>query len=156
MYDIDNLTLAEAENLINYEKNPKTPLDYTYVYNSIATSLVVKRGKYQAIIVDNNQNISYYLDVLATPVNTTFTISLRVQKNNLHLIRFDFGEMLRHKNNYGKNNEYYVHGSHVHINSLPNKESPKDVIPISNIDEFKNLKTIQDAFQEFVVYTNIK
>lgn len=76
--------------------------------------------------------------------------------NKVHLIRLDFGTNLRHINNFGTANEEIVRSSHAHINSPAGKYTPKNVVPISEIDEFKNIKEIKAGLDEFISYTNIK
>ncbi|MBM6786964.1 hypothetical protein B6U55_03020 [Ligilactobacillus salivarius] len=82
-------------------------------------------------------------------------MSLRFTENNYHLLRLDFGDNLRHTNNIGKEDEYKVYGSHAHFNAPPGKYDKKNVVPIEDISEFKNLKLIRDVFLEYINYTNI-
>lgn len=67
----------------------------------------------------------------------------------------DFGDDLRYVNNYGTKSELVILGSHAHLNSLAGKYVSNNVIPIGSIDEFKNVKKIKDALDEFISYTHI-
>ncbi|WP_224787946.1 DUF6978 family protein, partial [Lactobacillus jensenii] len=91
-----------------------------------------------------------------TPIETKFSIMLVFRKINRTLIRFDFGEKLRHKNNMGTNHEKVITGSYVHIYSPNGKYDKKNVIPISKFSEFVNIKSIKECLDPFIKYTNIK
>lgn len=153
--------------LIQNEKNPKRPLTFKYVYNAIENSFSGTVQRQQCEIDDNNRGIRYRLLINETPVPTVFTILLMfdLNKNNkwtklnhYHLMRFDFvgNKNSRHINNYGTKHESYVYGNHVHIMVPPDKNSPKKAIPIGDINEFKNLKAIKDAFYSFLKINNVK
>lgn len=154
--DINNLSLTDANKLIQNQKEPKSILEYNGVYNQVANTLIHTSSTYKCQIIDKNEKIEYCFSTHTTPLPTNFSIGLRIEKNNIHLIRFDFGENLRHKNNFGQKNEYVITGPHVHILSSSNKRVPKNVIKVDNINSFKNLKIINDVFQQFISYTNIK
>lgn len=154
--DINNLNISEVYTLIEAEKNPVKVLEYQDVYNQIENTLVTMPNSYRCEIVDKSRNIFYKLLVHTTPIKTTFSISLMFVENHYHLIRFDFGEKLHHINYIGTDHEEDVWGSHVHYNASPSKYDPKNVIPIGEISEFKNIKVIKDAFSKFIDYTNIK
>lgn len=81
---------------------------------------------------------------------------LRFSDYPYHLLRLDFGKHLRHKNNYGAEDEYVVIGSHCHVYALANKQFNKNVTPISDITEFQNVSVIAEAYSRFLAYTNIK
>ena len=155
-YDLYNLEDRDVSDLIEFEKNPNNLLEYEEVYNQIATTLIYDNGKYRCEVIDNLNNIEYVLNVNMTPIPSIFSISLRFVENNYHLLRLDFGDNLRHTNNYGKEDQYEVRGSHAHIYAPPGKYDKKNVIPIGNISEFKNLKLIRDVFLEYIDYVNIK
>lgn len=154
--DINNLNISEVYTLIEAEKHPKSLLKFQDVYNQIKNTLVILTNSYRCEIVDETRNIFYKLLVHTTPVETTFSISLMFLENHYHLIRFDFGKSLRHVNYIGTDHEEVVVGSHVHYNASPSKYDAKNVLPISDISEFKNIKVIKDAFLKFIDYTNIK
>lgn len=153
-YDLNNLEDNDIKELLEYEKNPSNPLEYEDVYNQIVSTLIYSTGKYTCEVVDNLNNIVYIFSTLTTPVPNIFTISLRFTENNYHLLRLDFGDNLRHTNNIGKEDEYKVYGSHAHFNAPPGKYDKKNVVPIEDISEFKNLKLIRDVFLEYINYTN--
>ena len=156
MIEPSKLTLNDVQTLIEAEKNPEFPLEYRDVYNQIVNSFIHLAGKYKCTVIDRSRDVVYKLMILCTPIKTKFSISLMFSESHYHLIRFDFGEDLRHINNYHSDNEKEILGSHVHLNAPPGKHNAKNVIPISSIDEFKNIKIIKDAFLEFIKYTNIK
>lgn len=153
--NINNLSLADAKKIIHNQKEPKSILEYNEVYNQVANTLIYTSNTYKCQIIDKNEKIEYCFSTHTTPLPTNFSIGLRIEKNNIHLIRFDFGENLKHTNNYGEKDEYVVLGSHVHILAEPNKRTPKNVIKIDDITSFKNLKIINDVFRQFISYTNI-
>lgn len=154
--NLDKLSELDAKKLIQNQKNPISLLEYNEVYNQVANTLIHTSNTYKCQIIDKNEKIEYCFSTHTSPLPTNFSIGLRIAKNNIHLIRFDFGENLRHTNNFGQKNECVIIGSHVHILSSPDKRAPKNVIKIDNINGFKNLKIINDVFQKFISYTNIK
>jgi len=155
-YELDNLNEKEVMELIKYEKNPENLMEYQDIYNQIVSTLVYETGSYYCKIRDRDNNITYSLGIHTTPINSRFSVGLRFTEVNKQLLRLDFGDTLRHTNNQGKVNEYIVHGSHAHFNSPNDKYSKKNVIPIADLPEFKNLKLIHDVFIEYIRYTNIK
>lgn len=154
-YDLNDLSEKELQELIEAEKNPSNLLEYKEIYEQIVSTLIYDNGKYRCEVIDHANNILYAFSVNSTPVSEVFSISLRFLENNYHLLRLDFGKSLRHINNFGKENEYTVHGSHAHLYSSPSKYDVKNVVPIADISEFKNLNTIADVFLEYIKYTNI-
>ncbi len=154
--NINNLTIKQVNALIKSEKNPPNVLKYNDVYKQIVEGVVYTGHTYKCEVRDVLRKISYNLLVHTTPIETHFSISLMFTENHFHLIRFDFGDNLRHTNYAGTDHEKIVVGSHVHYNASPQKYAPKNVVPIEEIDEFKNIKIIKDAFVEFLKYTNIK
>ncbi|MFC0290068.1 DUF6978 family protein [Bombilactobacillus bombi] len=154
--NLSNLTLDDAYKLIAYEKNPHYLLEYNEVYNQIVNTITYDNETYKCQIDDHRNSVFYALNVHTTPVETIFSIGLRDIESNIHLIRFDFGNHLRHTNNQGKKNEKIIHGSHVHFMSVPDKYSVKNVIAVGSIEEFKNLKRIKETFLKFIDYTNIR
>ncbi len=105
---------------------------------------------------DHVRKILYDFNIHSTPVSTNFTIGLMFDENKRHLIRLDFGENLRHTNDINTKNETVIYGSHAHFNAPSGKYVPKNVVPISNISEFKNINKIREALLTFIDYTNIK
>lgn len=156
--DLNNLTISDAKKLIAAEKKPTNPLEYNKIYDDITTSLVVDSGSYECNVVDQNRDIEYRFRTFVAPdiSKNHFSIGLRILSNNIHLIRFDFGNSLWHTNDFGTPNEHRVKGSHVHILSRPDKNVRKNVIPIDDIDSYKNLKMISEVFLEFVKDNSIK
>lgn len=154
-YDINDLSKKELLELIESDKNPSNLLEYKDIHDQIVSTLIYDNGKYRCEVVDHANEILYAFSVNSTPVPEVFSISLRFLKNNYHLLRLDFGKSLRHINNFGKENEYIVHGSHAHFYSSPSKHDIKNVVPIADISEFKNLNTIAEVFLEYIKYTNI-
>ncbi|WP_367341832.1 hypothetical protein [Limosilactobacillus sp.] len=155
--DINNLSEHEVNILINAEKNPSSILEYQEIINDIEESLVpLSAHTYRCEVKDRQRNIIYQFQVHSTPIATRFSIGLMFCDNHIHLIRLDFGEDLRHTNNYGTDEEKVICGSHAHFNSPANKYASKNVIPIGKIDEFKNIKFIRDVLMQFIKYTNIK
>ena len=154
--DINNLTITQVQQLIEEEKNPQNVLEYRDVYDQIVSSLVYSAHTYRCQVIDRIRNIEYDFLVHTTPLETQFSLSLMFTENHYHLIRFDFGENLRHTNYVGTDHEEVIVGSHVHYNASPNKYDPKNVIHIGEIEEFKNIELIKDAFLEYIKYTNIK
>lgn len=155
-YDLNNLTKEEAMKLIRYEKNPENVMEYQEIYNQIISTLVYETGTYRCKIKDRDHDIMYGLSIHTTPIRTKFSVGLHFIDANKQLLRLDFGDTLRHKNNLDEIDEYTVIGSHAHFNSPNDKNSKKNVIPIGNLPEFKNLKLIHDVFIEYIRYTNIK
>ena len=153
--DLDALTEIEINQLIKNLKNPKKLLDFDAIYDDLVNSFNPMNQKYKAELLDEQENIEYVLNVLETPIKTNFTIALRFQENPHHLLRFDFGQDKRHINNFNSDQAYTIVGSHIHIYSLPDKNSPKNVIPINDISEFKNVSILAEAFIKFIEYTNI-
>lgn len=157
-FDIDSLTIEDAKVLIAAEKNPSNLLEYNRIYRNIVETLVAEREEYVCTVNDNVRNIEYKFRTFmaADPSREHFSIGLRIPYNNLHLIRFDFGSTLKHTNNFKTDHEDLVSGSHVHILSLADKMACKNVIPIDDIAEYKNLKRISDVFLRFVEDSNIR
>lgn len=156
--NLDNLTISDAKKLIAAEKNPTNQLDYEEIYRNIAESLIIDNGSYECDVIDKNRDIKYKFRTFVAPdaSKNHFSIGLRILSNNIHLIRFDFGSTLRHTNNFGTPDAYKVIGSHVHILSRSDKSAHKNVIPIDDIDNYKNLKTISEVFLEFIKDNSIK
>lgn len=154
-YDLSNLSEEDVMDLIKYEKNPDKPLEYKKVYSWIVETLVFSNETKRCNVMDPERDIMYLLNVHTTPSPDFFSISLIFVETNRHLVRFDFGNTLRHTNNKGTNKEEIIVGSHVHFNAPPGKYDAKNVIPIGNIEEFVNLKTIHDAWNQFTRYANI-
>lgn len=154
-YDLDNLTEEEVMDLISYEKNPTDPLEYNEVYSQIIGTLTYSSKSYRCGVIDKSRKIMYSLNIHTTPVNTVFSIGLMIIENHKHLVRFDFGEGLKHTNNIGIDDEEVIHGSHVHFNSPAGKYESKNVVPIGNIENFSNIRTIIKAWERFIKYANI-
>lgn len=155
--DINNLSNDEARKLIAEEKNPTNVLEYQEIINDIEESLIpLSAHTYRCKVKDRKRHIIYQFQIHSTPISTRFSIGLMFCENHVHLIRLDFGNDLRHTNNYGSDNEEVIYGSHAHINSSASKYSVKNVIPIGQIDDFKNLKRIKEVLIQFIKYTNIK
>lgn len=155
--DINDLNDCDVRMLIEAEKNPDNILEYREIINQIQESLIiVSAHTYRCVVKDKMRKIIYNFQVHTTPISTNFSVGLMFLENKVHLIRLDFGTNLRHINNFGTANEEIVRGSHAHINSPAGKYTPKNVIPISEIDEFKNIKEIKAGLDEFISYTNIK
>ncbi len=155
-YDLSNLNETEVMELIDYEKNPENIMEYQEIYNQIISTLVYETGSYRCKIEDRTHDIMYSLNIHTTPISTRFSVGLRFIGVNKQLLRLDFGDTLRHTDNQDEVDEYIVIGSHAHFNSPNDKHSKKNVIPIGDLPEFKNLKLIHDVFLEYIRYTNIK
>lgn len=155
--DINNLNENEVNLLIDAEKNPINALKYQDIIEQIQQTLVLSSSHtYRCSVKDNKRGIIYQFQVHSTPIITKFSVGLMFVENKVHLIRMDFGDDLRHTNNYVTENEVVILGSHVHINLPAGKYVSKNVIPIGSINEFKNIKKIKDGLDEFISYTNIK
>lgn len=157
-YNINKLTENEAKKLIKAEKFPDDIMNFNDVFNQIVNTILdVEPGIYSCRVHDFKNQIIYNMINRQSNKRDKFSICLMFE-NNLHLIRFDFGskDELKHKNDWKTAKEHYVKGSHVHILANSNKYVPKNVIPIDNINGFRNLKTMKDAFQEAIKYLNIK
>lgn len=155
--NIENLTQVEVKELIERLKNPTNEFAFRRVYNDInALALLPVNKKHKLEILDPVDGIEYVLNVNETPISSVFTIVLRFSDYPHHLLRLDFGQHLRHKNNYGTDDEYVVTGSHCHVYTLPDKQSLKNVTAISDITEFQNIAIISEAYSQFLEYTNIE
>lgn len=153
--DIDHLTQNDVLTLIDAEKHPQHILEYQDIVNQIQQSLVLVSNTYRCTVEDKTRHIIYDFNIHSTPISTHFSIGLMFNENKYHLIRLDFGDNLRHTNNVGTSNETVIVGSHAHFNAPSGKYSPKNVIPIGDFNEFKNLKKIKDVLSKFIDYTNI-
>ena len=141
--------------LINAEKNPTNIMEYQDIINQIHQTLILTSHTYRCSVKDNKRGIVYRFQIHSTPITTRFSVGLMFIENRIHLIRLDFGDDLRYVNNYGTKSELVILGSHAHLNSLAGKYVSNNVIPIGSIDEFKNVKKIKDALDEFISYTHI-
>lgn len=135
--DINNLSIDDVHALIQAEKMPTNILKYQDIMNQIHQTLILSSYTYKCRVKDVERQILYDFRVHTTPVSTIFSIGLMFDENKNHLVWFDFGENLRHVNDYGTENEKVIYGSHVHFNSPAGKYVPKNVIPVGGIDEFK-------------------
>ncbi|WP_235971898.1 DUF6978 family protein [Limosilactobacillus urinaemulieris] len=138
--DINNLNENEVRTLIEAEKNLTNELEYQEIVNQIQQTLILSSHTYRTSVEDEKRKIIYQFQVHSTPIATRFSVGLMFIDNRIHLIRLDFGDDLRHTNNYGTDNEIVVLGSHAHVYSPAGKYISKNVIPISSIEEFKNIK----------------
>lgn len=154
--DINHLTEQDINMLINAEKHPTSILKYHDIIDQIEQTLVLSSNTYKCSIEDKVRNIIYDFHVHLTPVATIFSIGLMFRDNKYHLVRFDFGDNLRHTNYINTNHSVVIYGSHAHFNAPSGKYVPKNVVPIGAISEFKNIKKIKDALLTFIDYTNIK
>lgn len=154
--DINHLTEQDIKTLIDAEKHPTNVLRYREIINQIEQTLILSSNSYKCLVKDKVRNIIYDFHVHMTPIATIFSIGLMFRDNKYHLVRLDFGENLRHTNYANTEHSVVIYGSHAHFNAPSGKYSPKNVVPIGNISEFKNIKKIRDALIEFIDYTNIK
>ncbi|MDO4855395.1 MAG: hypothetical protein Q3978_02395 [Limosilactobacillus gorillae] len=154
--DIENLDKATIKQLISAEKYPDNEMEYNDIINQIEQSLIIYSNSYHCKATDTNRKIVYDFQMHTTPLETNFSIGLMFTEYDIHLVRFDFGNNLRHKNNVGSSQETVVLGSHVHFYAHANKYIPKNVVPIGSIKEFVNISKIKDALLNFIDYTNIK
>lgn len=154
--DYDNLNESEITTLINNKKEPKNQEQYDQMYNEVITTLFSQRHSNRTVVLDTlDDNIDYILTTNQTPIETRFTIALILKTNQYTLVRFDFGETLKHTNNFGTDNEEVIKGSHVHIYCAPSKYSPKNVYPVASIPNLQSITLIKNAFLEFISYTKI-
>lgn len=154
--DLSNLNDGEVFYLIKRLKVPQSVLEFNQVYTEIVTALTPGLTKARTIVLDETENIQYILDIFDSGRPPIFSILIRFKDDPHHLVRIDFGDNLRHTNKFGTDDEYVVLGAHMHVYALPGKNAPKDVIPIEDVSEFKNVKTIAEAYKEFLVYVNIQ
>lgn len=83
---------------------------YDEIYNQIVESFVYISHTYRCIVVDNSRGIKYNLMIHTTPLETKFSISLMFKESHYHLLRFDFGDQLRHTNP----DNTVIKGSHLY------------------------------------------
>ncbi|GFZ26141.1 DUF6978 family protein [Lactobacillus corticis] len=152
----DELTMEEINELIEAEKNPNSILDFKDILDQVNQNLVFSSHSYRCKVVDKKRKILYDLQVHETPLDTVFSVGLMFEENKRHLVRLDFGPNIRHTNNIGTEQETVIIGSHAHFNSDSGKYSPKNVVPIADLSEFKNLYRIREVVNKFIKYTNIK
>lgn len=155
-FDIENLDKVTIKYLINAEKHPDNEMKYKEIINQIEQSLIIDNDSYRCKVTDTKREIVYDFQIHTTPLETNFSIGLMFTGYDIHLVRFDFGDNLRHKNNVGTTQETVVLGSHAHFYAQSNKYIPKNVVPIGDIKEFVNISKIKDALLKFIDYTNIK
>ncbi|UYD07854.1 DUF6978 family protein [Limosilactobacillus vaginalis] len=153
--DLNNLNENEVRVLINAEKNLTNIMEYQDIINQIHQTLILTSHTYRCSVKDNKRGIVYRFQIHSTPITTRFSVGLMFIENRIHLIRLGFEDDLRHVNNYGTKSELVILGSHTHLNSPAGKYVSKNVIPIGSIDEFKNVKKVKDALDEFISYTHI-
>lgn len=156
--DLNDEDIQLVKTLIENEKNPKNELEFHKIEKQIIETLDIdcsKTNKMRCKVIDHEREIEYLFNVLLTKRSDKFNIGLFSLEYQKFLLRFDFGDTLRHKNNYGTENEYMVFGPHIHVFDLPDKRSEKNVIPIESVESFKNLYHIADIFDKFVKATNI-
>lgn len=154
--DINHLTEHDVKTLIDAEKHPTNVLKYRDIIDQIEQTLILSSNSYKCSVEDKVRSIIYDFHIHTTPIATIFSIGLMFQDNRYHLVRLDFGDNLRHTNYINTNHSIVVYGSHAHFNAPSGKYSPKNVVPIGSINEFKNIRKIKDALLKFIDYTNIK
>lgn len=147
----------EICNLIENEKNPENELSYTKIEEDIISTLSIdSANNMSCYVIDYERNIKYDFKVHRTGMDDKFSIGLLNFVEKKFLLRFDYGSTLRHVNNRGDDNEYTVVGPHIHVWSEPNKYSNKNVIPIENTKDFKNIYHISEVFDKVVTVSNIR
>lgn len=153
--NLDKQTLSKVMKLIEAEKHPDNVIEFNDIFMRFVRTLTTDVTSGRCVITETLTDLRYILDYHLTPISTQYTIQLRNPKTNIILVRFDFGNTIRHTNNRNEPNEYKVVGSHIHIYADPDKHTLKNVIPISTIDNFPNIKIIVDAFIAFLQYTRV-
>lgn len=146
--------------LIKNEKNPENEIAYDKIEAEVfETFHLIEDGRSKKMnckVIDHKRNVDYLFNVLITDRPDTYSISLLSYEFQRILLRFDFGQNQIHTNNYGTKNVYKVIGPHVHVFDLPQKYAEKNVIPISELEDFVNLRNIADVCHKFIKETNIK
>lgn len=151
----DGISGDEIKKYIESEKNPENELDYDKIEKIIFEELDLNLAwKRRCTILDEKRDIKYILNVHRTEIHNRFSIALINQNLGNVLLRFDFGDHI-HRNNCGTNREYKVFGSHIHVWAPSSKHANKNVIPITELEDFKNIYNIALAFDKFVQTTNI-
>ena len=149
MYDLNDLNDIEVQSLIHSLKHPKNINSFSDAYENISS--LVNRVNINEPIIDDN-DIEYFLKVYQGRLDKDrFSIHLRFKEFHHHLVRIDVNPNINHNNPDGEK----IVGSHIHI--YTNEHMPRDLvaIPLSKSD-FPNVKTLVDAFAEFISYNNIK
>lgn len=160
-YDLENLAFFEKINLLYAEKLIENDNAIEKIIN---TNLITEVNSYKFKLKDSNNDsiqfningILYEINIHQSKTQDKFTINIRFEGIDLCMIRFDFGNNLRHTNNVNKDNEYVVVGSHIHFFSNTDKYATKNVLPMSRVNKFKNLNDLSNAVIKLMNYMNIR
>lgn len=147
----------EIRILIENEKNPENELSYSKIEEDIISSLDIDpSNNMSCYVIDYKRNIKYDFKIHKTKIADRFSIGLMNLTEGNFLLRFDYGSTLRHKNNIGCDNEYTVVGAHIHVWAKTDKYSNKNVIPIENTKDFRNIYHISEVFDKVITVSNIR
>jgi hypothetical protein len=154
--NLSELTDSEILYLIENLKAPVDEFEFMRVYNNIVQSLIPGSEKMTSFLVDITEEIEYVLHTWDSGISGTFSISLRFKDDPHTLLRFDFGDHLRHTNRWNQSDEHVVVGPHMHVYAIAEKKVPKDVIPLNDVRGFPRVRVIRDAYLAFLEYANVR
>lgn len=160
VYDLDNLDFRDKVNLLYAEKH----LRYNVNFEDLLTEpLVTSIRKLKFSLTDTNNDtvkfksgdILYEMNIHQGITRDRFSVGIRFLNCDLTMIRFDFGNTLRHTNNAHTNEEEVILGSHLHFYSNSSKYATKNVIPLTRIQKFSKLNELYETLNMLIEYTNI-
>lgn len=160
IYDLDNLNFTDKMNLLYADKHLKHNVSFEEL---LIEPLVTSISKLKFRLTDDSNgtvqfkdgDILYEINIHQGITRDRFSVGIRFLNFDLIMIRFDFGNTLRHTNNANTDEEEVILGSHLHFYSNSSKYSTKNVIPLSKIKKFKNLNELSETLSTLIEYTNI-
>lgn len=146
--NFENLKDSEVQQLI---KNLKKPTKI-FTINEISTKISSMFGNINITesVIGISDRVEYKLHIFRGKRDRDrFSLHLRFKETHNHLVRIDIGS--GHNNPDGTR----IAGSHIHIYTNIYEKRDHFAVPLE-ISDFPNIQTIVDAFEAFIVYTNIK
>jgi hypothetical protein len=141
MYNLDNLTDSEVKLLISESKR---------ALKDLAFNITLGKFKLDKKLISNNNNIEYRFCAYRGSWAPKYSIHIRFEENNLHLVRLCINGQKHH--NHDKT---IVSGNHIHIYTTSSGSYEGYAYELSNFPFDKN-KDLGAALDDFMCYTHIK
>lgn len=141
MYNLDNLTDSEVDLLIKESK---------HALKELAFNITLGRFKLDREVLSNENNISYRFFAYRGVVSTKYSIHIRFEENNLHLVRLCINGQRHH--NYDNT---VVSGNHIHIYTISPVGNYEDYAYELTDFPFDKNNDLGKALEDFVCYTRI-
>lgn len=140
MYNLDNLTDREVELLIKESK---------HALKDLAFNITLGKFKLDKELISTHNKIEYRFHAYRGSLTTKYSIHIRFEENNLHLVRLCINGQKHHNRD-----KTIVSGNHIHIYTTSSGSYEDYAYELSDFPFDKN-KELGPALDDFMCYTHI-